>query len=54
MGNTYCVGKVVIFNRVDCCQNRLTGAVIRIGIDSNKINNAVCGTVTDSMIDRRI
>ncbi len=50
MGSIYCIGKVTIFNRVDCCKERLTGAVVRIGIDSNKINNAICGTVTSSMI----
>ena len=50
MGNTYCIGKVVIFNRVDCCKERLAGAVVRIGIDSNKTNNAICGT-TSSMIE---
>ncbi len=48
MGNTYCVGKVVIFNRVDCCKYRLTGAVVRIGFGIN--NNTICGTVTSSMI----
>ena len=49
MGNTYCVG----YNRVeiyDNVQERLIGAVIRIGFDSNKTNNAVCGTVTSDMI----
>ncbi len=51
MGSTHCVGKVVIFNRVDCCQERLTGAIVRIGSNSKKAKNAVCGTVTDSMIE---
>ena len=52
MGNTYCIGKVVIFNRADHFnhEDRLTGAVVRIGIDSIKTNNAICGNVTSDMI----
>ncbi len=49
MEGTCCIGKVVIFNR-DEGQYRLAGAIVRIGIDSNKTNNAICGTVTDSMV----
>ncbi len=51
MGNTYCVGKVVIFNREDsCCKERLTDAVIGIGGD--KTNYTICGTVNSSMIEQ--
>jgi hypothetical protein len=34
LGNDYPITKVVVYNRVDCCQDRINGAVIGI-IDSN-------------------
>ncbi|XP_072040245.1 IgGFc-binding protein-like [Amphiura filiformis] len=46
MGDNYCVGNVEIFNRVDCCEKRLVGAVVRVGDDSGMMTNPVCGTIT--------
>ncbi|XP_072032978.1 uncharacterized protein [Amphiura filiformis] len=50
MGGNKCVGKVDIFNRVDCCKERLRGAVIRVGNNKDHKKNAKCGEVTDAMI----
>ncbi|XP_072033346.1 uncharacterized protein [Amphiura filiformis] len=44
MGKAKCVGKVVIYNRKDCCKERLKGARIHVGSDKNR-NNPVCGII---------
>ncbi|XP_053321973.1 pentraxin fusion protein-like [Spea bombifrons] len=40
------IDAVVIVNRMDCCQNRLHGAQIRVG-NSGSNNDPLCGTITD-------
>ncbi|XP_072046905.1 fucolectin-3-like [Amphiura filiformis] len=50
MQQLYCVGRVVIYNRNDCYRtecygDRLDGAIIRVGNDSNTLNNPVFGRV---------
>ncbi|XP_072047541.1 uncharacterized protein [Amphiura filiformis] len=50
MQQLYCVGRVVIYNRNDCFMSecygdRLDGAIIRAGNDSNTLNNPVFGRV---------
>ncbi|XP_077999538.1 plasminogen-like isoform X2 [Glandiceps talaboti] len=42
IGN-YDVHKVVLFNRVDCCEERLLNAEVRIGSSENILENEVCG-----------
>ncbi|XP_038066667.1 angiopoietin-1 receptor-like [Patiria miniata] len=34
----YCLKKITIFNRVDCCGHRLTGAVLRAGLDPSDLS----------------
>ncbi|XP_070544790.1 plasminogen-like isoform X2 [Ptychodera flava] len=47
----YDVHKVVLFNRKDCCEERLLNAQVRVGFDTNILNNQVCGsTVTEEQI----
>ncbi|XP_068094232.1 fucolectin-1-like [Hyperolius riggenbachi] len=41
---SYVVGRVVIFNRRDCCWNWLEGAKILVG-DEPGFNNPVCATI---------
>ncbi|XP_072034746.1 contactin-associated protein-like 3B [Amphiura filiformis] len=51
MQKTTCIKKVVIYNRSDCCKNRLTDAVIRIGTNSN-MTNPECGPgVTSTQVN---
>ncbi|XP_078693720.1 uncharacterized protein LOC144923227 [Branchiostoma floridae x Branchiostoma belcheri] len=43
LGQPYAIGRVVIFNRMDCCQERLNPFNIHIG-DSDKVStNPMCG-----------
>ncbi|XP_040288720.1 fucolectin-6-like [Bufo bufo] len=42
---TYKISHVVLTKRVDCCQEQLLGAEVRIGNNPDN-NNPVCGTVT--------
>ncbi|XP_072042502.1 uncharacterized protein [Amphiura filiformis] len=51
MEDTYCVGKVVIYNRVDCCGDRLDGAIVRVGSDSVYTNNPECASRVSSTED---
>ncbi|XP_072014305.1 pentraxin fusion protein-like [Amphiura filiformis] len=37
-----CVGKVVLYNRADCCANRLEGAIVRVGSNTEYGQNAEC------------
>ncbi|XP_072042783.1 uncharacterized protein [Amphiura filiformis] len=39
-----CIGSIAIYNRQDCCKEKLVGAVIRVGDNSNRNNNPVCGS----------
>ncbi|XP_071955155.1 uncharacterized protein [Antedon mediterranea] len=53
LGSRQTISKIDIYNRQDCCGNRLVGAEIRVG--NNKVSpftgNAQCGaTITTSMI----
>ncbi|XP_072048880.1 uncharacterized protein [Amphiura filiformis] len=43
MKRTYCIRKVIIYNRSDCCKENLYGSVIRVGMDSNRANPE-CGS----------
>ncbi|XP_072033286.1 uncharacterized protein [Amphiura filiformis] len=46
MQKTKCIRKVIIYNRSDCCRNRLYGAVIRVGMNSDR-SNVECGPGVD-------
>ncbi|XP_072046576.1 uncharacterized protein [Amphiura filiformis] len=48
MEESWCVGKVAIYNRVDCCSSRLDGAVIRVGSNSAFENNLECESSVSS------
>ncbi|XP_071792943.1 uncharacterized protein [Asterias amurensis] len=39
----HCIRTITIINRIDCCSERLTGAVVRAGIDPIVTNNTICG-----------
>ncbi|XP_072022133.1 uncharacterized protein [Amphiura filiformis] len=41
---TYCISKVSIVNRADCCYERLIDSIVKIGDDSNVYNNPQCGS----------
>ncbi|XP_071801365.1 pentraxin fusion protein-like [Asterias amurensis] len=43
LGANHCLGRITLVNRGDCCNNRLIGAVVRAGIESDIFNNAACG-----------
>ncbi|XP_072051706.1 fucolectin-like [Amphiura filiformis] len=51
---TYCVDRVVIYNRVDCCGDRLDGAIIRVGSNSVHTNNPECASRVSSTEDTRV
>ncbi|XP_033112683.1 uncharacterized protein LOC117113459 [Anneissia japonica] len=61
LGNSYAIGKVRIYNRADCCRERLNGATIHVGDDvKGMLTNAQCGesiadadTSAGSVIDRQ-
>ncbi|XP_071793344.1 uncharacterized protein [Asterias amurensis] len=40
---THCISKVVLFNRWDCCSDRLANAVVRVGTEKDINQNAQCG-----------
>ncbi|XP_072033347.1 uncharacterized protein [Amphiura filiformis] len=48
-----CVGKVVIYNRKDCCKERLANAVVRLGPNKKGAarKNPECGVIKASDID---
>ncbi|XP_071941033.1 uncharacterized protein [Antedon mediterranea] len=52
LGRQTFISKIVLYNREDCCGERLIGADIRVGNDnvSPFTGNSKCGTVTSSMI----
>ncbi|XP_033112682.1 WSC domain-containing protein ARB_07867-like [Anneissia japonica] len=44
LGKSYKVNKVKIYNRADCCKDRLNGATVRVGDNAKgMLTNAVCG-----------
>uniref|UniRef100_A0A672PK16 Fucolectin tachylectin-4 pentraxin-1 domain-containing protein n=1 Tax=Sinocyclocheilus grahami TaxID=75366 RepID=A0A672PK16_SINGR len=47
----YCIYKVTITNRADCCPERMTGVEIRIGnsLENNGNNNPRCAVVTSPL-----
>ncbi|XP_033101528.1 pentraxin fusion protein-like, partial [Anneissia japonica] len=61
LGNTYSIQYVRIYNRADCCRERLNGATIRVGDDAaGMLTNTQCGeaiadaeTRAGSVIDRQ-
>ncbi|XP_071785213.1 uncharacterized protein [Asterias amurensis] len=44
LGAEHCIAKVTILNRGDCCSNRLTNAVVRVGLNSDVLTNDQCGS----------
>ncbi|XP_070537889.1 uncharacterized protein [Ptychodera flava] len=53
LGGEYEIDKVIITNRADCCDDRLSGAVVRVGNDDVIENNERCGqTVTKGDINQ--
>ncbi|XP_071945662.1 uncharacterized protein [Antedon mediterranea] len=60
LGNSYTVRFVRIYNRHDCCRERLAGAIVRVGDDEGMTSNPQCGepiaaddTTASSIIDRQ-
>ncbi|XP_071801618.1 uncharacterized protein [Asterias amurensis] len=49
LGANHCLGRITLVNRGDCCNNRLIGAVVRAGIESDIFNNAACGLPVTSV-----
>ncbi|XP_033110933.1 fucolectin-5-like [Anneissia japonica] len=44
LGKSYRVKEVKIYNRADCCKDRLNGATVRVGDNARgMLTNAVCG-----------
>ncbi|XP_071801359.1 fucolectin-1-like [Asterias amurensis] len=43
LGANHCLGSITLVNRKDCCSERLIGAVVRAGMESDIFNNAACG-----------
>ncbi|XP_071801592.1 uncharacterized protein [Asterias amurensis] len=43
LGANHCLGRITLVNRGDCCNERLTGAIVRAGTGSGILNNAACG-----------
>ncbi|XP_070534535.1 uncharacterized protein [Ptychodera flava] len=56
LGDVYPIDRVVITNRGECCQDRLQGAVVRVGIEENIKRNSKCGDTlsVDDVNDRPI
>ncbi|XP_071958874.1 uncharacterized protein [Antedon mediterranea] len=46
----YVITTVKIYNRDDCCSDRLIGAVIRVGMNEDNNLNTVCSTVTSDHV----
>ncbi|XP_071801132.1 fucolectin-3-like isoform X1 [Asterias amurensis] len=44
LGADHLLGRITIVKRGDGIKGRLTGALVRVGIDSDIFNNAVCGS----------
>ncbi|XP_033636042.1 fucolectin-7-like [Asterias rubens] len=40
---SHCLGHITLVNRGGCCNERLSGAIVRAGIESDILNNAACG-----------
>ncbi|XP_071945661.1 scavenger receptor cysteine-rich domain-containing protein DMBT1-like [Antedon mediterranea] len=60
LGNSYSVRHVRIYNRQDCCRERLAGAIVRVGDDEGMTSNPQCGepvtpeeTTASSIVDRQ-
>uniref|UniRef100_A0A8D0BQ13 Fucolectin tachylectin-4 pentraxin-1 domain-containing protein n=1 Tax=Salvator merianae TaxID=96440 RepID=A0A8D0BQ13_SALMN len=50
LGTSYAIAAVIVYNRADCCSERLRGAEVRVGnsvIDGGK-SNALCGTIENT------
>ncbi|XP_071801658.1 uncharacterized protein [Asterias amurensis] len=43
LGANHCLGSITLVNRNKCCIERLIGAVVRAGMESDIFNNAACG-----------
>ncbi|XP_071801417.1 uncharacterized protein [Asterias amurensis] len=48
LGTNHCLGRITLVNRGDCCNKRLSGAIVRAGIGSDIFNNAACGVPVTS------
>ncbi|XP_070545129.1 uncharacterized protein [Ptychodera flava] len=42
LGDTYLVDRVIITNRIDCCPERLEGAIVRVGNEQQITENSIC------------
>ncbi|XP_033635909.1 fucolectin-1-like [Asterias rubens] len=49
LGVNHCLGRVTLVNRGDCCSERLSGATVRAGIESDISINAACGLPVTSV-----
>uniref|UniRef100_A0A8D0BSI6 Fucolectin tachylectin-4 pentraxin-1 domain-containing protein n=1 Tax=Salvator merianae TaxID=96440 RepID=A0A8D0BSI6_SALMN len=50
LGTSYAIAAVIVYNRADCCSERLQGAEVRVGdsvTDGGK-SNALCGTIDNT------
>ncbi|XP_071801636.1 fucolectin-3-like [Asterias amurensis] len=43
LGANHCLGRITLVNRADCCNNRLSGAIVRAGNETDIFSNAACG-----------
>ncbi|XP_071801253.1 uncharacterized protein [Asterias amurensis] len=43
LGAYHCLGRITLVNRGDCCSERLSGAIVRAGNETDIFNNAACG-----------
>ncbi|XP_071792957.1 uncharacterized protein [Asterias amurensis] len=48
LGTDHCLGRITLVNRGDSSTDRLTGAVVRAGIESDIFSNAACGVPVTS------
>ncbi|XP_022092821.1 uncharacterized protein LOC110980445 [Acanthaster planci] len=44
LGGDHCLGRITIVTRGDCCENRLIGATVRVGLNSEVTRNMICGS----------
>ncbi|XP_072050777.1 fucolectin-like [Amphiura filiformis] len=49
-----CVGLVVLYNRADCCPERLAGAIVRVGSNPEYGQNPACMNRVPASPDERI
>ncbi|XP_039618152.1 fucolectin-1-like [Polypterus senegalus] len=45
---TYAISSVVVYNRQDCCDDRLNGAEIRVGDSPDVSEHVKCGTIEET------